>query len=138
MAKNTISIALHRQYGAYLLTAYAGANGKSDIVSFFFRLAFEKIRHNGCLGLIATKTISQGDTRSAGLTHICTHGGTVYEARKRFRWPGIAAVAVSVVHICRGVAYGPKRLNGRIVDRISAFLFSNGPDTDPRALSSRG
>jgi len=44
MAKNTISIASHRQYGAYLLAAFSGTNGKSDIVSFFFRQAFDKLR----------------------------------------------------------------------------------------------
>jgi hypothetical protein len=131
MAKNTIASALHRHFGDYLLEAFPESNGKSDIVSFFFRQAFQRLRKNGCLGLIATKTIAQGDTRSAGLTFIATHGGTIFSARKRFPWPGVAAVSVSVVYICRGKPNVVKRLDGRIVTRISAFLFPNGADTDP-------
>ena len=131
MAKNTISNALHRHFGDYLLISFSESNGKSDIVSFFFRLAFEKLRNRGCLGLIATKTIAQGDTRSAGLTFIATHGGVIFCARKKFPWPGVASVAVSVVHISRGEPEVTKYLDGQIVDRISAFLFFQGSDTDP-------
>ena len=32
------------------------------------------------MGMVATNTIGQGDTRSTGLRWICTHGGTVYAA----------------------------------------------------------
>lgn len=78
---------------------YPEANGKSDIVAYFFRRAFKLLRHSGCLGLIATNTIAQGDTRSTGLSFICSHGGFVYDAKKRYKWPGLAAVMVSVVHI---------------------------------------
>ena len=131
MAKNTISNAMHPQFGDYILDAFPESNGKSDIVSFFFRLAFEKLRDTGCLGLIATKTIAQGDTRSAGLTFIATHDGVIFNARKKFPWPGVASVAVSVVHISRGELNVTKYLDGKIVDRISAFLFCHGADTDP-------
>ncbi len=53
-------------------------------------------------GLIATNTIGQGDTRSTGLRWICNHGGTIYAARKRLKWPGEAAVVVSVIHVHKG------------------------------------
>ena len=57
------------------------------LVAHFFRRAFNLIRDNGCFGLIATNTIAQGDTRHTGLRWICTHGGTIYSARKRYKWP---------------------------------------------------
>ena len=57
---------------------------------------------SGAFGLIATNTIGQGDTRSTGLRWICNHGGTIYAARKRLKWPGEAAVVVSVVHVHKG------------------------------------
>ena len=53
-------------------------------------------------GLIATNTIAQGDTRSTGLRWICENGGEIYHARRRVKWPGLAAVVVSVVHIWKG------------------------------------
>jgi hypothetical protein len=54
------------------------------------------------VSLIATNTIAQGDTRSSGLTWICLNEGQIYSARKRYKWPGVATVVVSVVHILKG------------------------------------
>ena len=54
------------------------------------------------LGLVATNTIAQGDTRSSGLRWICERGGEIYRATKRVKWPGDAAVVVSVLHIVKG------------------------------------
>ena len=58
------------------------------LAAHFFRRAFTLLKPNGCFGLIATNTIGQGDTRSTGLRWICGHGGTIYRARKRYKWPG--------------------------------------------------
>jgi hypothetical protein len=133
LAKNSISNVLASGYAQYLMTQHLYSNGKSDIVAFFFRRSFELLRQGGCLGLIATKTIAQGDTRAAGLSYICTHEGKIYFARRRVRWPGPAAVTVSVVHIGKGITL-PCLLNDRPVDRISAFLLNAELDTDPAAL----
>ena len=65
---------------------------------------------------------------------ICTHGGTIYRARKQLRWPGEAAVIVSVVHLVKGDANGPYWLNGRQADRITAYLFHAGGHEDPARL----
>ena len=32
----------------------------------------------------------------------CEHGGEIYRANRRFKWPGQAAVVVSVLHVQRG------------------------------------
>src|SRR5207253_1780547 len=88
-------------------------------------------------GLIATNTIAQGDTRAGGLRWICTHGGTIYAARKRVKWPAPgAAVVVSVVHVARDVQPRPFVLDGREVDRITAFLFHDGGHGDPARLDA--
>ena len=52
-------------------------------------------------GLIATNTIGQGDTRDTGLAAILENGGTIIRAMRRLRWPGEAAVVVSVVHVAK-------------------------------------
>ncbi len=46
----------------------------------------------------------------------------------------IAAVIVSLIHIKKGIYQGRVSLNGKEVDRISAFLFHIGLDTDPKKL----
>ena len=112
------------------------SHGNADLVAHFFRRCFSLLRPGGSLGLIATNTIAQGDTRSTGLRWICLNGGTIYAARKRYKWPGVAAVVVSVVHIFKGAYAGVKLLEKRPVEQITAFLFVNGGHGDPKQLAA--
>ena len=105
-----ISTVLGIDYSNWLASLHDGSNSNADLVAHFFRRAFGLLRTGGTSGLIATNTIAQGDTRSTGLRWICTHGGEIYEARRRVKWPGLAAVVVSVLHIAKGSpAGGPAR-----------------------------
>ncbi len=112
------------------------SHGNADLVAHFFRRAFDLLRKGGTFGLIATNTIAQGDTRATGLRWICQHGGEIYAARKRVKWPGQAAVVVSVVHVMKGTFPGPKRLDEREVETITAFLFHRGGHDDPARLAA--
>ena len=116
---------------------HAESQGKCDLVAHFFRRCFDLLRPGGSLGLIATNTIAQGDTRSSGLRWICLNGGTIYAAHKRHKWPGVAAVVVSVVHLFKGGGYaGVKLLDRRPVEQITAFLFANGGHDNPKRLAA--
>jgi hypothetical protein len=86
-------------YVDWLKDIHPGSHGNADIVAHFFRRVFTIVRKGGTFGLIATNTIAQGDTRSTGLRFICNNGGIIYNATRRYRWPGLAAVVVSLVHI---------------------------------------
>ncbi|HEY9817232.1 MAG TPA: DNA methyltransferase, partial [Candidatus Obscuribacterales bacterium] len=97
--KNTTINSNPDGYVDWLKVVHPEAHGNADLVAHFFRRAFTIIRHGGAFGLIATNTIAQGDTRSTGLRYICHHGGIIYNATRRYRWPGVAAVVVSLVHI---------------------------------------
>jgi hypothetical protein len=132
--KNTTINAHAPGYQDWLKEVYPESHGNSDIVAFFFRRAFEILREGGTFGLIATNTIAQGDTRSTGLRWICQNKGTIYNAQKRFKWPGLAAVVVSVVNVFKGISKGLKLLNGREVPLISAFLFHAGRNENPAVL----
>ena len=132
--KNTIIDGSPEGYIDWLKILHAESHGNSDLVAHFFRRAFDVLRLNGCFGLIATNTIAQGDTRSSGLRWLCTNGGTIYRARKRLRWPGDAAVVVSVVHVAKGFIAPPYQLGNRTVDLISAYLFHAGGNEDPGRL----
>lgn len=115
---------------------HAESHGNADLVAHFFRRCFDLLRPDGSLGLIATNTIAQGDTRSTGLRWICLNDGTIYAARKRYKWPGVASVVVSVVHLLKGAYGGTKLLEKRPVPQITAFLFVNGGHEDPRQLAA--
>ena len=132
--KNTVADSNVDRYPVWLKHAHPGSHGNADLVAHFFRRSFDLIRPGGSLGLIATNTIAQGDTRSTGLRWICNNGGHIYHARRRFSWPGVAAVVVSVVHIAKGEHHGVKTLDGRECDQITAFLFHAGGNDDPPRL----
>ncbi len=134
--KNTIIAANPEHYLDWLQTLHAGAHGNADLVAHFFRRAFALLRQGGCLGLIATNTLRQGDTRATGLRPIRRAGGTILHAERRIKWPGEAAVVISTVHIHKGPIAGPYMLDGRDVERITAYLFHAGSDDDPATLAA--
>ncbi len=123
-------------YPEFLRSFFEGAGGKADLVAYFFRRSFEMLRSLGTFGLISTNSIAQGETRSAGLAWICLHGGQIYSATKRLKWPGLAAVVVSVIHIAKGSTNAQLQLDNRIVPEISAFLFHTGGHNPPTQLGA--
>ncbi len=133
--KNTIIAGSVKNYLPWLQTLHEGAHGNADLVAHFFRRAFGMLRHGGVFGLIATNTIGQGDTRASGLTKIIANGGAISRATRRLKWPGEAAVVVSVVHIVKGEVASPV-LDTRLVRRISAYLVEGDLDTSPVALAA--
>jgi len=129
-----ISTAQGTFYKDWLYSAFSKSGDRMDLVAYFFRKAFALLRCHGTLGLVATNTIAQGDTRSGGLRPICTNGGTIYDARRRKKWPGQAAVVVSIIHIAKGKVKSPYVLDGRAVSSITAYLFHSGGHEDPEQL----
>ena len=97
--KNTLINANPEGYLQWLKEIHPESHGNADLVAHFFRRSFDLLRQGGSFGLIATNTIAQGDTRSTGLRFICENGGMIYNATRRYKWPGLAAVVVSVVHV---------------------------------------
>jgi hypothetical protein len=150
--KNTAINAHADGYMDWLKVVNPESHGNSDLVAHFYRRAFALLRESGCFGLIATNTIAQGDTRSTGLRYICENGGTIYNAQKRLKWPGLAAVVVSVVNVIkqdytkikqesRGInspseSENPlKRIDGNIHENSSRFQPTSAirPEIDFRA-----
>lgn len=134
--KNTLTAGNVPGYLEWLKTIHPESHGNSDIVAHFFRRAFDLIRTGGTFGLLATNTVSQGDTRATGLRWICNNGGTIYCASRRLKWPGIAAVIVSMVHVMKNKRPSILHLDGQAVKNISAFLFHDGSNDDPVRLKS--
>ncbi|MEQ9399454.1 MAG: N-6 DNA methylase [Longimicrobiales bacterium] len=122
-------------YTRYLRETIPATGGKSDLVAYFFRRSYDLVRWAGTVGLVATKSIRQGDTRESGLEWILTKGsGTIFSATRRLVWPGTASVVVSVVHIVKGRQEGQVVLDGHPVRRISAYLVPGDQDTAPMPI----
>ena len=124
-------------YRDFLHDNYEETGGKAvDLVAYFFRRAFFLLCQGGVFGLIATNTIGQGDTRIAGLGFIRRHGGWIFRAIKRMKWPGEAAVHVSVVHVNKGKAPKSFYLSGKSVAGINSYLVGFPREIDPKPLRS--
>ena len=123
------------QYFQLLRNKFPPAGHHCDLVGYFFRRAFDLLRAQGCFGLIATNTISQGDTRDGSLSTIIPSGGRIIRCIRRLPWPGEAAVVVSVLHILKSARFEKKPiLDDKEVDRISAFLVEGHVDLSPVRL----
>jgi hypothetical protein len=136
LAGKRISSVNGDRYRDWLAQLHEGTNSSADLIAHFYRRAFKLLNSPGTLGLIATNTISQGDTRNTGLRWICTHGGEIYRAQRRLKWPGQAAVVVSVVHLQKGGEVQTRELDGHAVNYITAYLFYGGGHGDPTRLAT--
>ena len=122
-------------YLDWLGEIHPNSHGNSDIVAHFFRRCHNLLRLNGVFGLIATNTICQGDTRSTGLEQI-VKTSTIFDSITRLKWPGLAAVTVSTVHVIKAKPWdGSKRLNWKQVRIISPFLLENEYFENPKVLA---
>jgi hypothetical protein len=130
-----ISGSLGDRYLSYLKESAEGAGNRSDLVAYFFQRAFRLLSSRGAAGLVATNTISQGDTREAAPMYVLRHGGSIYRVIKRFAWPGEAAVIVSIIHFSKTKITVPKSIDGRSVDYINSFLLNSLHDGSPRRLA---
>lgn len=117
-----ITAKLGKTYNDFLKVKNQKASSNVDICAHFFVRAYELLRQTGSLGLLATSSIAEGQTREAGLDKISNEDGNIYSAKSKIIWPGKAAVYVSVVNIFKGPWKGERDLDGRCVNSISPML----------------
>jgi hypothetical protein len=129
-----ISGALGDSYRRWLELAYAPFGGTADLCAAFFRRAFELLKHGGRMGLVATNTIGQGDTRESGLAVILRNGGAITFAQRFVKWQGAANVEVNLVTVGKHLAHPPKPvLDGAPVPYISSRIDAD-PEAEPKPL----
>lgn len=87
-----ISGALGSDMREWLVNVVAyGVTGHADQVAYFFLRAQELLTPNGTIGIIATNTIAQGDTREVGLDQMVDAGFTITRAIQSRSWPAESA-----------------------------------------------
>ena len=120
-------------YNVWLVASNPGSSRNADLVAHFFRRAWSMLRVSGGLGLLATNSIAEGDTRQSGLEWMVHDGASIYAAYPSEPWPGRAAVVTSRIHLRKGEWLGARRIFDDIVDEISPFL-TPGIQWSPVAL----
>ena len=74
---------LGEKYRLFIDWAVAkGVKGSADLCSYFLLRTFSLLRQNRFIGLVTTKTISQGDTRKVGLDKLASQGGQIIRAEE--------------------------------------------------------
>jgi hypothetical protein len=138
MGGGKISRDFGAEYADWLHKAkWPHGHGNADIVSYFFLRASELLRATGGFGLIATNTIAQGDTADTGLRFLTANQYmAIYRANASMKWPGTAAVLISVIHATHRKWNGPKVLDGTSVSVISPTLDLIDISSPPNRLES--
>lgn len=71
----------------FVHTLADGTVGNADLVAYFFLRAMTLLTPRGFLGLIATNTLAQGDTREVGLDRMVESGFTITRSIQSRSWP---------------------------------------------------
>jgi len=106
-----------------------GTRGSADLVAYFLLRAATLLRSTGTLGVIATNTVAQGDTRQVGLDRLVDNGLMITRAIQSAPWPSANAnLEYAAVWGSRGpVADEAHRVADDIlVPRISTLLEAEG------------
>ncbi|MGH3784904.1 MAG: Eco57I restriction-modification methylase domain-containing protein, partial [Pseudonocardiaceae bacterium] len=122
-----LTAAIGKDVREYLIEYLSkGKRGSADLCSYFLLRNLD-ISWRGRVGIIATNTIAQGDTREVGLDQAVGNGVSVYRAVKSQPWPGTASLEVSLVWVGHASDGEPRTLDGRQVRAITPSL-----DTESR------
>ena len=103
--------------------------GSADLVGYFFLRAMALLTGQGNLGLIATNTVAQGDTREVGLDRMVADGFTIIRANQSKSWPVASAnLEYAAVWGSRGAitAAVPRVADNVVTERISTLLEPAG------------
>ncbi|MDX2611049.1 Eco57I restriction-modification methylase domain-containing protein [Streptomyces stelliscabiei] len=127
----------------FVSTLAGGRKGSADLVAYFFLRAHGLLTKHGGLGLIATNTVAQGDTRQVGLDQLVSAGFTITRAIQSRSWPAAsanleyAAVWGSRADVNSEVPRIVADIEGDIeVKRVSTLLEPGGRvDGDPKRLA---
>jgi hypothetical protein len=125
-------------YRDFLVNQIAkGSRGSADLVAYFFLRSWEILADGGGMGLLATKTIAEGDTRQVGIERLVDSGAVIRAAWPHESWPGDAAVETSAVHFAKGGWVTKRLLSGLAVDHISSFLTSEEESSPVRISANK-
>lgn len=114
-------------YRNFLVDFVAGGRkGSADLCSYFFLQAGRLIRNGGMIGMLATNTIAQGDTREVGLDQLTQNSLTIPRAVASRKWPGSANLEVAQVWLRKGDWKSSCRLGDEEVRSISPYLVRPG------------
>ncbi|MFC3994376.1 Eco57I restriction-modification methylase domain-containing protein [Nocardiopsis sediminis] len=128
-----ISGSMGSSYREFLVDTIAqGAKGNADLIAYFILRAHQILNDSGQVGVIATNTLAQGDTREVCLDRITSSGATIRQSIKSKPWPSKSATLEYCAVWISGAPIGKNAeiiADGRSTDGINSSL-------DPQSRAS--
>lgn len=124
MGGQKISGSMGMEYRRYLVENIAeGRRGSADLCVYFVLRTCLMARTGGCVGLVVTSGIAEGESQAVGLLHL-EHAKTcqLFRATSRQPWPGSANVTWSATWLYLGSWNARPVLNDLPVDGITPAL----------------
>ena len=127
MGGSKITGVLTDKYREHLVHLVAGGlRGRADLCAYFLLRSKQLVQVTGCIGMLATNTIAQGDTREVGLDQLVSSQTQILRAIPSLRWPGTANLYVAIVWLWKGKWSGPCYLESKPVSGITPFFTVPG------------
>jgi|SRR5215217_2726473 len=138
LAGSDVSGTLGSSYLDWILKSFNPSNGNADICAYFIRRAGFLLGQHGALGMIATATITNGDSREASLLPMTQSGFSITYATPSRKWPGKAKVNIVSLAMAIGSPqrYSQSSFDGTPVPHINSHLNPKPELPSPRRLQS--
>ena len=136
IAGKRLTTRLGESYTFGIKRIVSDTKGAADLCAYFFIACSRLTNRDGTFGLIATNSISQGDTREVGLGWIESNGWKIIRAWPDLTWPGGAAVTVSPCVLAGSQWQGEIRLADKSVTGISSYLEEEDGGGQPNQLNA--
>jgi methylase of polypeptide subunit release factors len=117
----------------YLTSYFSNTGNRCDLIAYFIRRISTLIQEERFFSVITTNSISQGDTRVGALDVLLNDGYEINFANKNVKWPGQAAVDVSLMSLFSGFWRKEHIYNNKTVDKITSYL-DTGENQTPFSL----
>lgn len=125
MGGTTISGRLGKQFHSFVtgnLSPNGSSGGRADLCAYFLIRASQNVNRTGCIGMIATNTIAQGDTREVSLDYLLGESLRLIRATSSCKWPGTASLEVALLWLGAFKWNGVSYLDDVQVQTITSFL----------------
>ncbi|WP_235148009.1 MULTISPECIES: Eco57I restriction-modification methylase domain-containing protein [Fischerella] len=97
MGGTLASAVLGENYMRHLRNQNQPWHGKADLVGLFLRIGFRLLTTKGFIGVLATSSLTRGETVESTLVPLLQANSVIYHARSPFPWPGKAQVNAVIV-----------------------------------------
>jgi hypothetical protein len=121
----TLGTANRRYIVSEIANDVTGLRGTADLCAYFLLQAWNLVSSQGCVGMVLTNTISQGDTRVVGLEQLSDQGKIIHRAVPSAKWPGTASLEVALLWLAHDYYRGVRHLNDAKVSHIAPALVAD-------------